>query len=291
LAKEDVDTGTPSVDDEFPETMIVTAEGVLELPAVLLLELRIDVVGEDGAIVGDEFSCEDADSDVPGVDDEFPGTMIVMVEDVVEISTVLLLELGSIVEEEDEPDTEDALADEDVDSDGPNVLDEFPETTIVTTLGLGISVDVLLLELNDDAIEEDEADEVLELSEVLLPDSEGNAVDEEEAPVVESVPAMVSDDVVDPGREVVLEVLFSPTIVDREVVCEEAEVQSIHLNGATEEVGAGDHAGPLLWQGAPYSQQAKVVFDEFRLDEVDWASMIVVVVSVQVVVLANFRAK
>ena len=291
MAKEDVDTGTPSVDDEFPETMIVTAEGVLELPAVLLLELRIDVVGEDGAIVGDEFSCEDADSDVPGVDDEFPGTMIVMVEDVVEISTVLLLELGSIVEEEDEPDTEDALADEDVDSDGPNVLDEFPETTIVTTLGLGISVDVLLLELNDDAIEEDEADEVLELSEVLLPDSEGNAVDEEEAPVVESVPAMVSDDVVDPGREVVLEVLFSPTIVDREVVCEEAEVQSIHLNGATEEVGAGDHAGPLLWQGAPYSQQAKVVFDEFRLDEVDWASMIVVVVSVQVVVLANFRAK
>ena len=63
LAKRDVEADTPRVDDKFPETMTVITEGVLELSAVLLLELTSDVVEKDELFVSDEPSCEELDSD------------------------------------------------------------------------------------------------------------------------------------------------------------------------------------------------------------------------------------
>lgn len=97
---------------------------------------------------------------------------------------------------------------------------------------------------------------------------------------------MVFDDVVDAGKEAVLNAVLFPMLVELELVRRRVLVQSTQVIKLAGEVAAGAHAGPVLWQGAPYSQQAKL-----ESDEVDSGSITVVVVSVQLVVLVNCRAK
>ncbi len=222
--------------------------------------------------------------------DEFPETTTVTPEKVVGFSTVLLLELARDEIVSDKLLVAESLASGVADSGTLKVVVEFPETKIVTPGGLEMDLlEALLLKLDGKAMRE--ADMVVELSEVLLLKFKGNALDEEEASGSNTVPAMLWDDIVDPETEVELAVAFSLIEVELEVVCGKALVQSLHVKRAMAEVGGGDHAGPVLWHGAPYSQQANVVFVEFNVDEVDSGSLTVVVVSMQVVVFANCRAK
>lgn len=270
LAKGDVEADTPRVDDELPETMTVITEGVLELSAELLLELTSDVMEKDELVVGVELPCADIDSDTLRVVGDPSDTTIVTVADVVELSTVLSLELAKDDMERDEPLVVTSVAWEVADSETPRVIVEFPDITTVMTAGGGRRLpDVLLLRLPDEVIGADEAEVVVDPSEVPLLDPDGNAVDEAGASGVEPVPAMVSGEVVDPEREVVLDAVFCSAVVELELVCGRTVLQSTHVKRAIDEVGAGRQAGPVLWQGAPYSQQAKEVSDDFRLDAVE----------------------
>ena len=255
--------------DEVPEMTIVTVEGVLELSAVLLLELRSDVVEEGVAIVADRLPPEDADSGISRVVDELPETTTVTLESVIELSTMLLPELARDELERVEALPVALMDTEVVDSETSKVLVEFSKMTTVTTVGGGRRApDVLLLSVAEEVIESDEAEIVLEVSGVLLLDPIDSMVDGEDTPGVdpgvESVPAMVSSEV-----EVVLDAIFPSAVPELELVCGRTVFQSIHVKRALDDEGAGRQAGPVLWQGAPYSQQANEVFDEFRLDAVD----------------------
>ena len=206
----------------------------------------------------------------------------------VELSTVLSLELAKDDTERDGPLVITSVAD----SEASRVVVEFPDITTVMTAGGGRELpDVLLLRLPDEVIRADKAVLMVEYSGALLLDPEGNVVDEAGASGVDSVPAMVSSEVEDPEREVVLDAVFCSAVAELELVCGRTELQSTQVKRSPDEEGAGRQAGPVLWQGAPYSQQAKEVSEELRLDAVACGSMTEVVVSVQVLVLANCRAK
>ena len=125
---------------------------------------------------------------------------------------------------------EDSFEGAEVDSDTPSVVVVFLKTMTVAVVKMMESSEASELKLDDEFAEEGD-------------------------PGVTLVAEVIVEDEADSGAEAWLEVLFSAGAVEFAGVGVAVAFQSLHIM-LLPEVGPGENAGPVLWQGAPYSQHA-----------------------------------